>query len=767
MSDRVSNQSSSEAWGHYHSATSRAEPLLDHLHGVSDLASAFAEELRIGVAEWARVAGHWHDLGKYSDAFQMYIRSGTGESASCESARGRIDHSTAGAQHADQTLGLPGRLLAFAIAGHHAGLPDWIDEAGGERSLEKRLQKGVEPWREGAPVNLTAAPAEPLADPAIAFAGQRNADGFRIALLTRMLFSCLVDADYLATERFFRPDKTGRRERGGPPLKALSDALERWLTGFKSDSSTVNAARRRVQDACRRAAKEPPGLFSLTSPTGSGKTLSSLLFALRHAIRHDMRRVIYAIPFTSIIEQNAKVFREALASAGAGAVLEHHSAVEPEESADDPWTKLAAENYDAPLVVTTNVQLLESLFASRPGRCRKLHRIARSVIIFDEAQALPVDLLKPTLALLDELRRNYGCTIVLCTATQPALTRREGFPIGLEGVHEINGDEAEVAALFADLERVTVEQAGRLDDDAVIERLMGETQALCVVNTRGHAADIWRGLDEREPGAALHLSAQMCPAHRTDVIDGVKTRLKDAEPCRVVSTQLIEAGVDLDFPVVYRAMAGLDSLAQAAGRCNREGAPELGRFVIFETDRTPTLAVKQAAESAREALADGAEPFALGTIERFFEHHFWKKGDEWDKHCVMECFDAGAEPYLQFRQAAERYRLIRNEQVGVVVPYGDKGKATVDRLMTAGDEPLDRKTWRGLQRFTVGVYEHSLRGLLDTGVVVPALDGRLLILNDPDAYDEHLGLRLDALPSPERMVVDPSYASRLSLEKQS
>ncbi|RMH23440.1 MAG: CRISPR-associated helicase Cas3', partial [Planctomycetota bacterium] len=716
----------------------------DHLCAVATLATAHASGLCDGAATWARLAGLWHDLGKYSQAFQEYIRAGRSD-ASCESARGRVDHSTAGAQHAAATLGDPGRLLAFCIAGHHSGLPDWIDGGGGVAGLDSRLRKRIEPWQDRAPAAFTTPPDDGLPRPGIELADSARGMGFRLAFFARMIFSCLVDADYLATERFLAAGRAERRGVETPPIHSLLRILENHLAGLVSAGSAVGRARRRLQEACRNAAALPPGLFTLTAPTGSGKTLSSLLFALRHADRHGLRRVVYAAPFTTIIEQNARVFRDALSASGPGAVLEHHSAIDPDEREGDPWAKLAAENWDAPLIVTTNVQILESLFASRPGRCRKLHRLARSVLIFDEAQALPVELLSPTLAALDELRENYGCSIVLCTATQPALNRREGFPGGLPQAREITGNENAVASMFRDLERVTVERAGRLVDADLADRLAGEHRVLCVVNTRGHARDLWRTLRDRGVSTALHLSAQMCPAHRSALTKEIRARLASGAPVHVVSTQLVEAGVDLDFPVVYRAMAGLDSIAQAAGRCNREGGPRKGRFVIFETDRASTLAVRQAAESAREALAGGGDPLSRKTVERYFHHHIWKQSDRLDARRVMECFDvSGGTPCLQFKEAAERYRLIRTAQFGVIVPYGDDGGALVDQLKAATAEPPDRSVWRRSQPFTVGVYEEALRGLLGAGVVVPVCAGRLLVLDDPGAYDEALGLRLDA-----------------------
>jgi CRISPR-associated endonuclease/helicase Cas3 len=404
-----------------------------------------------------------------------------------------------------------------------------------------------------------------------------------------MVFSCLVDADYLATEQFMAPEQAALRPSGQPSISELRDRADSYIDRLAHEAdqarpgAAVNAHRARVLSACREAARLEPGFFTLTVPTGGGKTLSSLAFALRHAESHGLNRVITAIPFTSIIEQNAAHIRAALGDLNGKLVLEHHSNLDPQqEKAQTQQNRLAAENWDAPVVVTTNVQLLESLFACRTGRCRKLHRIAHSVIVLDEAQALPPGLLAPTLAALRELVRNYGCTIVLCTATQPALEKRANFPIGIDQPRPIipHGHREE---LFKGLKRVEVEQAGTLSDDQLVDRLASEDQVLCIVNTRPHAAELFTSLCERlgetntverqglevpAVGSCLHLSANMCPRHRSAVLRLIRRRLETGRPCRVISTQLVEAGVDVDFPVVYRATAGLDAIAQAAGRCN-------------------------------------------------------------------------------------------------------------------------------------------------------------------------------------------------------
>jgi CRISPR-associated endonuclease/helicase Cas3 len=557
------------------------EPLEDHLRNVAEMAERFAEPF--GSGSWGRLAGLWHDLGKYSHAFQRYLRASAGTVNDTHRAEvaGKVDHSTAGAQHAAR-LGPLGRLLAYCIAGHHAGLPC---NEGGVPGLSMRLKKQIEPLSAPAELYAISLPSPPK----LRLPRDKRRGAFSVAFFTRMLFSCLVDADFLATELFMSPERASQRprERAGPEeLRVRLDAHLEEKERCAPDTP-VNHHRRKVLATCREKASLSPGFFSLNVPTGGGKTLSSLAFGLTHAVQYGLRRVVYAIPFTSIIEQTADVFREALGDL-ADEVLEHHSNLEPEDpKKQSERSRLASENFAAPLVVTTNVQLFESLFSSRTSRCRKLHRLAKSVIVLDEAQTLPPNLLAPTLAALDELVRNYGTTIVLCTATQPAIEKRDGFPIGLEDVTPIIDQPH---ALHLALRRTQVHSVGKLTDQQVAERLRQPAQVLCVVNTRRHAAELFKLLDDSD---ALHLSASMCGAHRSEVIAEIRRRLDPtvSAPCRVISTQVVEAGVDVDFPLAYRAAAGLDSVAQTAGRCNREGQLKdergqyrLGCVMVFDYD---------------------------------------------------------------------------------------------------------------------------------------------------------------------------------------
>ncbi|WP_435020753.1 CRISPR-associated endonuclease Cas3'' [Tundrisphaera sp. TA3] len=735
----------------------------DHLRSTSRLAGEFAASS--GAEGMGRLAGLWHDLGKYSAAFQDYLRecSDWDEDVPGARTRGRIDHSTAGAKHA-ATHGGIGRLIAYCIAGHHAGLPDDEGEAS---SLRERLLKSIEPIDAAPPEILSPPGLLPSDKPASPRLASTSEPGFSLGFLTRMLFSALVDADYLDTERALDEEKANLRQGDPVSCRTLLERLDDHLGRMQSQApdTAVNRRRAEVLDSCRLKAGLNPGFFSLDVPTGGGKTLASLAFALTHADQHadrrGLRRVIYAIPFTSIIEQTADTFREALGDLG-GVVLEHHGNLDADDPArQTPRLKLAAENFDAPLVVTTNVQLFESLFAYRPSRCRKLHRLARSVIILDEAQALPPRLLAPTLAALRELVANHGATVVLCTATQPAVERRDGFGIGLEGIRPIIDDPL---SLHRAMRRTVVEQLGRLEDEELAGRLRAGSQVLCVVNSRRHASDLFQRLGGPD---AFHLSASMCADHRSRVVDEIKLRLKAGKPCRVISSQVIEAGVDVDFPVVYRAAAGLDSIAQAAGRCNREGVltdeagrPSPGRVIVFDYDakKYPTdPLIAQAAARFREVAFDHEDDLlSPGAIADYFRLHYWQQGGDdgrgWDRgvegQSIMDCFRPDKTDLLhaQFREAGDAYRLIDDAQAPILVPYGEKGEALIGELEGFPDEVEPgrlRAFDRAAQRYVVGIYQNGLARLHGNGALLER-HGRFY-LGNRDAYDGTVGLRSDVL----------------------
>lgn len=727
-----------------------------HLGQVAVRAAEFAAAF--SAADWGRAVGLWHDLGKYSAAFQSYLESSASGDYHTEEAAEhtggpapKTDHTTAGAQHAVATLPVMGHLLAYAISGHHSGLLDAISD---RACLERRLKKAVEPWEHGL-AELPPPMAPVLPGFLQAALDQRASDprstAFSFAFFVSMLFSCLVDADYLDTEAFMDPARSADRP-GWPDdaLERMQLALEHHVTGLGNSGSHVNTCRRRVREACIDAAHDRPGLFSLTVPTGGGKTLSSLAFALRHARCHGLRRLIYVIPFTSIIEQNADVFRrvlEPLVQAGmADPVLEHHSALDV--GRETLGSRLAAENWDAPLVVTTSVQLFESLFSNRTSRCRKLHNLARAVIVLDEAQKIPVEYLEPCLCALRELTSSYGSTVVLCTATQPAIHRRDDFLIGLDGVREI---VPEPHALYLDLKRVEVESIGRRDDDELANRLREHEQVLCIVNTRRHARELFTRLKD-EPGT-VHLSAAMCPHHRSAVLDDIRARLDRGVPCRVVSTQLVEAGVDVDFPVVYRSLAGLDSIAQAAGRCNREGRLASARTYVFRSEHeTSETFLRDTANAAAQILGRGDAPalyddlLSLEAVEHYFRLYYWSQQERWDQEGILgrlKLVPSNRDLPFQFsfRENAARFRLIRDSGEPVIVPWGERGTSLCQQLMACQALP-SRRLLRGLQRYTVQVPRRTFHQQL--GRAVELVHDRFAVVTSLDLYyDDDLGLTLD------------------------
>jgi len=601
----------SNFYAHSNSAdTALWEPLEEHLQ----LVASYCERVctKLGADGWGNTLGLWHDLGKYSTDFQNYLRSANGLDVHQSETVGRVDHSSAGAQHASRignSTILVSNALAYCIAGHHAGLANAV-AGGSSRPLSERLTKSI-PSISAAPLELLQIPL-PQLPPQIeaglkaawgkATTANQQETGFTWAFFVRMLFSSLVDADFLATEEFMSPEATQDRpvyKCGFSEMLECVDAKLRTLS--ENRTGTIHEIRQEIVAACNHAADQKPGLFSLTVPTGGGKTTSGLSFALRHIAANPanrFERIIVAIPFTSIIEQTARVFRDLFEPLGEDVVLETHSNLDLKNETDR--SRLASQNFDSPIVVTTNVQLFESLFANRTSKCRKLHNIARSVIILDEAQTLPVEFLKPTLLAIRELVQHYGCSVVLCTATQPAINRSPDFPIGLENVTEIIPTAAN---LYNRMRRVRVTHMGSTDLPTLVSKLSKEPQFLCIQNTRPDARETYRLLrDGNEAKGLFHLSTFMCPEHRQAVFKEIRQRLDQGKRCQVVSTQLIEAGVDVDFPVVYRAIAGLDSIAQAAGRCNREGKRESGDVYVFSLPKLPPPGFLRATAQTTQSL---------------------------------------------------------------------------------------------------------------------------------------------------------------------
>jgi len=728
--------------------------LIEHSYAVGELAADFAQ--RFG-ADWAMLAGRWHDLGKFRPRFQRYIRlvSGFESDAHIKGEAGKAPHSTAGAVLAIERFGVVGHVLAYLIAGHHAGLDNWHSDKGfgglHERLSDPKSQAELdESLAEKPPAELLA--VGPF-DPVVAMrAVPGGKDGF--ALWVRMLFSALVDADFLDTERYMDPDKFDRRNTW-PTLQELKPLFDMHMVRLADHAkpTAVNKLRADILRQCREAANLDPGLFSLTVPTGGGKTLSGMAFALEHARRYDKRRIIHVIPYTSIIEQTANIFREIFGDA----VIEHHSNAESSPDQETSASRLSCENWDAPIVVTTNVQFFESLFASRTSRCRKLHNIVDSVVVLDEAQLLPPEFLQPILDVLNLLTKHYGVTVVISTATQPALASREYFDArqSLRGLDHVREIITEPDALYDALERVEV----RLPTDwqqpiewpQLAEELSAHDSVLAIVNTRKDARALWEAM----PQGTLHLSALMCGAHRSQVIQDIKARLKAGTPTRVVSTQLVEAGVDVDFPKVYRALAGLDSVAQAAGRCNREGKLDgKGEVVVFIPPKpAPPGFLLQGENACRDVLRDVVgSPLTRTRFAAYFERFYY--GCVLDKHNICDDLFMAHQKLpadtlaVKFRTAARNFRLINDEDsLPIIVRYhGRDGQdKSIDKWLTLlrCDGP-QRWLMRKLQRYTVNLRRNQAIPLLDRGDIEEVLPGLYAQIEEGHwVYDEQLGLLPD------------------------
>ena len=730
------------------------EHLLDeHLRGVAALAADFAADF--DSREWASIAGLWHDLGKYSTEFQRYIKtvSGYDAEAHIEGAPGRVDHSTAGAIHAVRQFGAHGRILAYLIAGHHAGLPDWHAAETGGKALSIRL--GAEQNHLLDRIPAQTIPQEILTQPKPTTKLRGGAEGLHLWL--RMLFSCLVDADFLDTEKFMNDAQSAARS-GYRDIADLMDRFDKHMAALavNADNTPVNAIRADILRQCREKAALAPGLFSLTVPTGGGKTLSGMAFALRHVIQHKKQRIIYVIPYTSIIEQTVGIFREIFGDN----VVEHHANLDPgkEEDKEDARSRLATENWDAPIIVTTNVQFFESLFATRTSRCRKLHNIVNSVVVLDEAQLLPPEFLQPIADVMNQLASQYGVTFVLSTATQPALGSFQSFggkPFrGLNDVREIMDDPD---ALYQQLQRVEVSVPNDLqiprDWESIADELTKHSSVLCIVSRRDDARELHRLMTAKEDGKdTLHLSALMCGEHRSKVIADIKARLQRSEPVRVISTQLVEAGVDVDFPVVYRALAGLDSIAQAAGRCNREGKLDgLGRVVVFVPPKpAPPGPLLQAAQATISLLSGyKGDVLERDLAKRFFEKYF-SDAHSLDQYGITDDLTRDARDcQIQFRTAAEKFKLIDDTAYQTfLVRYGDND-ALLGKLEKEGPQ---RWLMRKLQRYSVNLPKYLFAQLEKQGDVREIWQGIYAQVGDT-LYDKSLGVVIDGNITPDELVV--------------
>ncbi|MDR1396342.1 MAG: CRISPR-associated endonuclease Cas3'' [Desulfarculales bacterium] len=714
------------------------QSLNEHTAQVKNLTSRFVADF--ASVAWGNAEAQLHDIGKSSSEFQQNLLLGR---------RSRVDHSTAGGQEALKHYhSLIGYILAYSVMGHHAGLPDG-GSPNDPASLQARLGRTAPVWSDAASLGLSLPAADEFTLP---FAVSENTEemkqDFSLAFFIRMLFSCLVDADRLDAERCNDPQAASAR-LSLPPLASFLPALEKYMIdkAAHAPASPVNKIRARLLEDCRDAANLSPGLFSLTAPTGSGKTLAAFNFALRHAQAYGLKRIFYIIPFLSIIEQTAQALRQAVGPELASGIIEHHSNFEPQGSPDnDSAYPSQWENWDAPVVITSSVRFFESLFAHRPGPCRRLHNLTRSVIILDEAQDVPLTFLRPCLAALNELAAYYGSNLLLTTATPPSLHKGKALAReGLENVREIAGDMPGAAQA---LTRVEVRNLGKLSDAELIGRLRSEPSFMCIVNTRPHARALFAGLPENQEDDCFHLSTFMYPAHRQEVLAHVRRRLQNGERTRLISTQLVEAGVDLDFPAVFRAQAGHDSLIQAAGRCNREGKlcdPEgqlcLGRFYIFQSEVEPPQSLRLNTRLGESVLRSfPANPLSLEASNSYFEELNNLRGASYlDKKGILAAHrGASHSGLISFREISAKFQFIASHEYPVLATLTEEAREFLHQAEIKGlYGPLSRR----LQRYVINVPYNFLSALVDSAGLRPFDGNKIMwILEDEKLYDKKTGL---------------------------
>lgn len=715
--------------------------LEEHLRAVAELAAQFGKPF--GSSELAYLVGLVHDMGKYAEPFQTYLRT-----VEAGLPAQTCDHKGAGALYLEEMRLGP---LAFLVQGHHGGLQsreklnDWLHERRQDPTVKTALAQGHQAFPELQHLSATKVPNF--------VKSQTQAE-----LFLRMLFSALVDADFLDTERHFHARQADRRQGSWK----MSELYERFLTQYSQDfqnvsSNIVNKCRARAYQACQKAADLPPGIFRLTLPTGGGKTLSSLGFGLRHAHIHRKQRIIYALPYMSITEQIAQEFRHFFPETGI--VLEHHSGVQFREknngcTEQELWRRLSSENWDAPLIVTTTVQFCESLFARSTSACRKLHNIANSVVILDEVQMLPPGMLTPILDVLQQLVSHYKVTVVLCTATQPALQRRADF----EGLQQIVDILPDAETYFETLKRVTYHiRPTPLTWEEVAAAMQKEQQVLTIVNTKADALALLEALDPAHDEAVFHLSTLLCGAHRRRLLSTIRQRLKDGQNCRVVSTQLIEAGVDVDFACVWRAIGPLDRLVQAAGRCNREGKLDTGHVTIFqpaEGNFFPQGSYTIGTEITWPLLQEfDLQLHSPQLFQRYFRDLYASVNN--DAHHIQDL-----RKNLKYEEVASTFRIIEDKTVTVVVEYNhpeDIGHIR-DLIRTLQADPAQASfLLRQLQPYTVMLSFHQFAEARNRHAVRPLFPLEPASTESPAAtiwqwcapYDDKRGIVLDGLPMPE------------------
>lgn len=695
------------------SEDNREQTIKEHLYGTSKLCEGFAAEFRAG--ENGRLTGMLHDIGKYSEDFQKRLIGGP-----------RTDHSTAGAFECWKNGSL---LEAIAVSGHHSGLPDigTKDDNSDEGTFMGRMSKAAKKkisdysnWKKevnafrNVPIPVDRKSSEDM------------------MFYTRMIFSCLVDADYSDTDSFMSNVPLDLKK--GDTIDVLLEKLQNYIKNWFPPKSELNEKRCKILSNCMEKGEIlKKGLYTLTVPTGGGKTVASLTFALKHAKANGLKRIFYIIPYTSIIEQNAQVFREIL---GRENVLEHHSGIDfdnyGEVDSKSIYFARAAEDWNIPVVVTTAVQFFESLFSNKPSKCRKLHNLANSVIIFDEAQMIPTENLRPCVYAISQLIKNYGATAVLCTATQPALSKIFAKFLPNLDIKEICDEKT---LKWDDFKRVTFKNAGKVSWGDIAEKISNRKQALCIVNTRKNAGLLYEMLEKE---GSFHLSTLMYPQHRKKVIAEIRRRLSENLPCKVISTSLIEAGVDIDFPCVFKEINGLDSILQAAGRCNREGkrSREESIVEIFTTDSKIPDIFKTQTDISKMALGTFKDPGDREAIAYYFNSLMYLKGNEvLDRNNILDLINR--EPF-KFATLSQKFKMIDDKSKTVYIPL-EQGKELLEQLYRG---EINKQLFRRLGQFGISVYENHLKELLSAGDV-EAVNGSF-VLKNLNLYSENTGLSLSA-----------------------
>ncbi len=704
------------------------QTVLEHAIGTANCAEKFASSFTVPI--YGKILGLYHDIGKFSKEFQNYLLYG--------GVKGSVDHTGAGSIEIFKT-GLNSKnptffLLAMCIAGHHGGLPDMGDnpKTSEKGTLLYRLNNSSFPDYAVYKEYLPSIKSEDVPD-----ITKNLTTAFAQMFYVRMLYSCLVDADYLDTEVFLA-DKTVLRS-GFIDITKMKLLVDEYTSKFDPASSALNKMRCELLKQCKDAGSDNKqihkNLYTLTIPTGGGKTLSSLSFALNRAVLTGRQRIIYVIPYTSIIEQNAGVFKGIV---GKNNVVEHHMNVVYDDTDGSNRKKLATENWDAPLIVTTNVQFIESIFANKPSKCRKLHNIANSIIIFDEAQMLPEDYLLPCVEVIKELSEHYNCCVVLCTATQPSLDKFFDNK-ALEIIDK--------PKFYYDVfKRTKIKILGKLTESELAAKLKKYSQVLCIVGTKRKAQQIFELLKEEKN--VYHLSTNMYPAHRKRILEEVRVKLKNGEVCRVISTSLIEAGVDVDFPTVYKEMDALDSIVQAAGRCNREGKRNVEDSIVyvFELEGNSNklrLLEKQVTENILQEYEDISSPEA---ITAYFNKLHVLLAENLDKRKIFEFLKHGRQRFY-FKTIASMVKIINDNTKSIFIPFDSNAKIIEQELRSGA---RTKELMRKMGAYCVNIYyqadnihlESAYEKLLHNNKI-EILDENITILLDDKAYDNKIGLIVD------------------------